>query len=71
MDVETPWQPIATAPKDGTPILAWRRKSYYPAHAVVVEWDVDYWHETASYGYDDADLSHWQPITPPPEKPNA
>ena len=73
---ETPtgeWQPIETAPKDGTVVLAWR---FYP---VVVRWvdDSEYPWESVTLGghfaftgngYKAADpqLTHWQPLPAAP-----
>jgi hypothetical protein len=62
------WQPIDTAPKDGTAILI------HPAAGEmrVVHWRIDrgYW-STDSWddgGYDaDMHPTHWMPLPPPPE----
>ena len=65
------WQPIETAPKDGTYILV-----YGPE-----EWDMVLWHpywgdcgawcrvQTADYDNDNREVrnpTHWQPLPPPP-----
>ena len=63
------WQPIKTAPKDGTPILVWDGYNITSA-----KWEVDYdWWEICvpSDGYVDSNCiepTHWQPLPPPPEE---
>jgi hypothetical protein len=54
------WQPIATAPKDGTPILAW------PCHNLiyVVAWTDRgqygcHWIEAGGEGYEQYTPTHW------------
>ena len=58
------WQPIETAPKDGTKILVWND---YPSVAFwgpFSTWDDGDWH-------DDIDgVTHWMPILDPPEVPD-
>ena len=69
------WQPIETAPKDGTVILAWR---FYPC---VVRWnatDKDWpWEavpigamyepfEANGFSGDDAQITHWMPLPAAP-----
>ena len=63
----TEWQPIETAPKDGTRVLAWE----YPYYTVVF-WDDDEeepytpcW--KISYGGDIMDPTHWMPLPEPPK----
>lgn len=71
------WQPIATAPKDGTPILACHGPSYnnrglWPAPVVCVYWGT--YHPNAKGGEAWRDgsghkrpyLTHWQPLPAPP-----
>jgi len=69
------WQSIETAPKDGTQLLLWSRRS-----AVVGSWRVDVgfggpeptWldnsYDDFSCGYAAVPLTptHWMPIPPPP-----
>lgn len=68
------WQPIETAPKDGTVILGWR---YYP---VAIRWtnDRDYPWEAIQIGGvspfllngfvdEDQGLTHWMPLPKKPE----
>ena len=63
------WQPIETAPKDGTSVLLWSVEIREPvigcwstAHATIREWWVDSW---GPPGFDDP--THWMPL---PEGPN-
>ena len=63
-----PWQPIETAPKDGTRILAWRA-GYAPN---TVDWNF-YLNDWAQHAGEDAtpvkyQPTRWQPITPPTER---
>jgi len=55
------WQPIETAPRDGTPVLA-----YWPGEAAmfgVVMWDGDDWRESE---YVWRYPTHWMPLPQPP-----
>lgn len=64
------WQPIETAPKDGTEILI--GQSYKDVwYSCVVEWNSNEWRltETGSYAEDavpDIDPTHWCQIPEPP-----
>lgn len=64
------WQPIETAPKDGTPILITRPTRHQTEEGWhVVRWDDDWW--TCHDGQFDAPLrgsgpTHWQPLPAPP-----
>jgi len=57
------WQPIETAPKDGTEILTYRKArlisvaSYWPHEGA--EWCV-------SDGVHILNVTHWMPLPPPP-----
>lgn len=59
------WQPMETAPKDGTLLLGWDRSngcyavSYHPCEGTCYEWET-------SDGYA-ACPSHWTPLPEPPE----
>ena len=65
------WQPIETAPKDGTKILIWGRGG-----ARVVRWSLGpYNRKTRRYDEDWADggmfgfePTHWQPLPAPPKQ---
>lgn len=70
------WQPIDTAPKDGTPVLLafggitvlgwWEGESRYPWR-IVDEFEVD----DSDRAYINAAMghvvSHWMPLPPPPQ----
>jgi hypothetical protein len=60
------WQPIETAPKDGTEILVWRKGWLYPHNALWQEFD-----EGGSFENPFTDdfmdpPSHWMPLPAPP-----
>lgn len=61
------WQPIATAPMDGSSIVLWSPK-YGIIHAFWQDrWEVSH---NNSDGYGDPDLSdatHWRPLPTPPK----
>lgn len=53
------WQPIETAPKDGTGVLT--TQGNYPEDLFCDRWDVKH----QRWGYD-AKPTHWMPLPPPP-----
>lgn len=72
------WQPIETAPKDGTDILVW-----YSGAVRVTRWYVHYmnghpdlrrapeWDQDVMYGpsyYGPMEPTHWMPLPQPPEQ---
>lgn len=59
----TPWQPIETAPKDGTWVLLYDVCDYM----VVAVWDYDGWYDLAE---DTAHYhpTHWMPLPPKPKQ---
>jgi len=63
------WQPIETAPKDGTPIVVWDR---YLQEPVIAHWSYSLWGIHNSYGFNEdgeipgEDVSHWMPLPPAP-----
>jgi len=58
------WQPIATAPKDGTAILICLRTGYLPVR--LVSWEEGFWEEP--YGSRiKMGVRFWQPLPTPPE----
>lgn len=61
------WQPIETAPKDGTMVLIWRKLEKgiggdFPAHAAVDEWRGNSWYRTRP----GQQPTHWMPLPSPP-----
>lgn len=72
------WQPIETAPKDGTAILLWEQYSAAPFVGWWVpscqEWTVSKEHVSAEGGWDGANvvdllvapITHWMPLPKPP-----
>jgi len=61
------WQPIQTAPKDGSPFLAYTisRAGFAPAPSYRIEiasWKMNYFH--APWGIP----THWMPMPDPPEQ---
>jgi hypothetical protein len=60
------WQPIETAPKDGTEILGWDDCAEGPT---VISWN-DRWQVAwDATEYRPQPLTHWRPLPPPPAKP--
>ena len=68
------WQPIETAPKDGTSILTyphycvthWESEDCYPEAGWVVAWE-----DCMEQYITNKIATHWMPLPPPPEaKPN-
>jgi hypothetical protein len=61
--VEAGWQPISSAPKDGTPVLVWQR-TYLPRPGYfsvrLQAWMTD--------GHP-SDPTHWMPLPPSPQEP--
>ena len=80
-DTEKQWQPIETAPKDGTHILVFERETgrhlsgHCPFHVVyyrISEFGPDSkdfppsWSDAEGWAYDP---THWHPLPSPPEEP--
>lgn len=70
---EMKWQPIETAPKDGTHIIAWRATAK-PPHCesmYFVPYDEDgngLWHWVQDGDSPSENFpTHWMPLPPPPE----
>jgi hypothetical protein len=70
------WQPIETAPKDGTSVLIsstnWRTtwRGYYRAQGFAPEQEIDNWGEGwTRENYSDIGLipTHWMPLPEPPK----
>jgi hypothetical protein len=65
----TQWQPIETAPKDGTPILVYMEESIIEA-----EWKYEQWwpvvlpsHGCGCCSHDNDEPTHWMPLPEPPK----
>ena len=62
-----PWQPRATAPRDGTEVLL-----YVPAAKCIAQatWTGTFWKydtdDDQELGWNDGDFSHWHPMPEPP-----
>ena len=68
----SPWEPIATAPKDGTPIIAYiptHRLEWYQQFCAVVQWVDKTYDGTAGWfdHFDHLEPTHWMRI---PEYPD-
>jgi hypothetical protein len=57
-DLAPAWQRIASAPRDGAPIDLWHRSGFRCN---------DCWWDGAWIGAPDDDVTHWMPLTAPPE----
>lgn len=58
------WQPIATAPKDGTLFLAYAEAGQHELPAL---FSLCAWHEDAGFCICELrEPTHWQPLQPPP-----
>ena len=58
------WQPISTAPKDGTEILAYADNKGQKGERMVLYWDRGFWLWGAIAIHDP---THWMPLPEPPE----
>jgi hypothetical protein len=59
------WQPIDTAPRDGTRILAW-----FPPNVQALDGDmaIVQWYAGSWYSGFFVDPTMWQPLPPPPQE---
>jgi hypothetical protein len=73
------WQPIETAPRDGTRVLLWHPRALARGENVIVGWWLidDWWTSHNCWLNDrdpdsDFDLAptHWQPLPSPPTGPD-
>lgn len=76
------WQPIETAPRDGTPILIWQpgphpfgdRSRETAQDGLIVEyddqrWAIGYWRPRGGWGNRNSakvEPTHWMPLPAPP-----
>jgi hypothetical protein len=69
------WQPIETAPKDGTTVLGYfgGRSGYVSRQDIVPicwsGWGGGVWDNATSGHHMGDDPSHWMPLPPPPKSP--
>lgn len=61
--MENGWQPIATAPKDDTPILTYRRVGLMAVAAYFPHGDAEW---CCTDGVHLLNVTHWMPLPPPP-----
>jgi len=67
------WQPIETAPKDGTRVILWLKDECFPALAAWIMFCPDdeepgwYVFEMGQYGDDFNEITHWMPLPEPPK----
>jgi hypothetical protein len=67
------WQPIETAPKDGTAVLGYvpGRQGFFSRQDVaVVAWIETRWQSVNSGHWLTSDVTHWMPLPAPPEPSN-
>lgn len=57
--IEQDWQPIETAPKDGTPVLVWW--AHWCNHPIVASWYVG-WSAEEAISSSGPDPTHWRPL---------
>ena len=60
------WQPIETAPKDGSDILGFAADAVNPA-IVVCYWNKDGYFEESYFRELSVELTHWLPLPEPPK----
>lgn len=69
--IEQGWQPIETAPRDGTIIDLWFSGDAWNCRMPGFVWRprLNFWHnETTHQSYNESPLiTHWRPLTTPPE----
>ena len=60
---EREWQPIETAPRDGSWVLVHERQEV----PMVARWYLGGWQNEDGYEPAECDITHWQPLPAPPE----
>lgn len=64
------WQPIETAPKDGTSVLLWDGEFQFTGEWMVEAIDGSHWWIATLHGQKqvacDPQPTHWHPLPPPP-----
>jgi hypothetical protein len=72
-DDDNQWQPIDTAPKDGTEILGYWHKPRSYWRTEFITWRLkSFWNEQGTEAWFDRNdepfpATHWHPLPPPPE----
>lgn len=63
------WQPIETAPKDGTSILVavYEESGDYWGEDIVA-WNPTNGWDSAGYDWDHSQITHWMPLPEPPKE---
>ena len=56
------WQPIETAPKDGTPVLVWDGDLYVAFYCVTFK----LWIDQQRSEWPEYEIKMWHPLPPPP-----
>lgn len=59
------WQPIETAPRDGTPFLGYWAGGKHDCSFRAIKWHKENWWET-NEDYRTSEPSHWMPLPEPP-----
>lgn len=57
------WQPLATAPRDGTVVDLWHKDGFRITDSW---WDAE--DRVWTCLFDDVELTHWMPEPPPPDQ---
>jgi hypothetical protein len=67
-ELKNPWQPIETAPMDGTLILLFQSDSYNQSpEPITASWDNSFgWMDNARGSWWGFDATHWMPLPKPP-----
>lgn len=66
------WQPIETAPKDGTKFFACGLKyNFWPPKSVEYHTADHLWMDSWGCEYDLDRFTHWMPLPTPPQQPEA
>ena len=63
-----PWQPIETAPRDGSIIVAYNSLSHSDNKYETVLWSDSKWRPRKDTSITYPSLSHWQPLPAPPKE---
>lgn len=68
------WQPIDSAPKDGTSVLLWAKDLRFPGRMCVAQYitdDIEWWHVTdgkfGPWPLRGPSPTHWMPLPEPPK----